>query len=350
MCDNQRNGEDEAFMPTALRTGKLPAQPARKRLLLKPALGPLGLPTAPPSVDYSHIPSIGMLANDRLGDCVPAGMGHVVEQDTQYASGVEQVVTDDATIDVYSAVAGYVRGNPSTDQGTVVQDALDYWRKQGVFPDSSGRLHKIAAFAAVDLTDWNEIENAVNAFGQVIIGFNFPDSAMDQFNAGQPWTVVKGSPLDGGHCVVLVGYDADWLYVLTWGQVQKMARAFWTKYVDEAWVVITQETINAGGANAFGGILDLATLGADFAALTGDPNPFPDVDPTPVPVPTPSPTPSPVPTPVPDPTPTPVIDNVDQALHDSRAIRHLLASHTFGAERNVKRAIEQWESDKGFSA
>jgi hypothetical protein len=332
-------------MPTALRTGKLPAQPARPRLLLKPAIGPLGLPTPPPSVDYSQIPSIGMLANDSLGDCVPAGMGHVVEQDTQYASGAEQVVTDDAAITVYSEVAGYVRGDPSTDQGTVVQDALDYWRKQGVFPDADGTLHKIAAFAAVDLTDWNEIENAADVFGQVIIGFNFPDSAMDQFNAGQPWTVVKGSPLDGGHCVVLVGYDADWLYVLTWGAVQKMARAFWTKYVDEAWVVITQETINAQGVNAYGGILDLATLGADFAALTGEPNPFPNVDPTPVPDPTPSPVPDPTPTPVPDPTPTPVNPADGELLAFLNTVQvHKWLGHAdhFGVTKAVARELRAW--------
>ena len=281
-------------MPTrTLRTGKLPAQPARPRLLLKPAFGPLGLPVAPAAVDYSDIPSIGMLGNADWGDCVEAGVGHVVEQDTRYATGAEQVVTDAATLDLYSALTGFNPDDPNTDQGTVVQDALDYWRKTGVFTDSAGKTHKIAAFAAVTLTDFNEIENAVDLFGQVVIGFNFPDSAMNQFNAGQPWTVVKGSPIDGGHCVVLVGYDANWLYVLTCGAVQKMARAFWTTYVDEAWVVVTQETIKTQGANAYGGVVDLATLGSDFSDLTGDPNPFPDPNPTPVPVPTPPPAPIP---------------------------------------------------------
>jgi hypothetical protein len=354
------NREDEAFMPRTLRTGKLPAQPARPRLELRPALEPLGLAAPPQQVDYySEISSIGMLANDDLGDCVPAGMGHVVEQDTEYTTGTEQVVTDAATITVYEQVAGYNPNDPNSDQGTVVQDALDYWRKTGVFPTADGKLHRLAAFAAVKLTDWTEIELATSIFGQVIIGFNFPDSAMDQFNAGQPWTVVKGSPLDGGHCVVLVGYDADWLYVLTWGAVQKMARAFWTAYVDEAWVCITQETINAQGANAYGGIVDLATLGADFASLTNDPNPFPDVPPGPTPAPTPSPTPTPEPTPTPPgpaptPEPSPVIDDADQALHDATAVRHLLATHSdFMSPHQVsqlRHAVKTWEHDKGFTA
>lgn len=336
-------------MPTALFKGKLPAQPARPRLLLKPALGPLGLPAAPAAVDYYVIPSIGMLGNDGAGDCVEAGVGHVVEQDSQYATGVEQVVSTANAISFYSVLTGYdptqtaADGSNPTDQGTVVQDALDYWRKTGVFTDSAGKAHKIAAFAAVDLTDWTEIENAVSLFGQVILGFNFPESAMDQFNAGQPWTVVKGSPLDGGHCVVLVGYDADWLYVLTWGVVQKMARAFWTKYVDEAWVVVTQDTINAEGASAYGGVVDLATLGADFAALTGDPNPFPDVPPTPVPTPTPGPAPDPVPTPVPDP---PVVSPADAELlaflNTVQVHKWLDHSDHFGVTKAVARELRAW--------
>jgi hypothetical protein len=327
-------------MPRSLRTGKKPAQPARPRLLLSRGLPRAALDAPPAAVEYGDIPQIGMLANDRLGDCVPAGMGHTVEQDTRYATGTERVVTDAETIKVYEQVAGYDPSDPNTDQGTVVQDALGYWRKTGIYPDADGNLHQLAAFAAVNLTDWAEIENAVNIFGQVIIGFNFPDSAMDQFNAGQPWTVVKGSPLDGGHCVVLIGYDRDWLYVITWGQIQKMSREFWTAYVDEAWVGITKDTITAKGASAFGGVVDLATLGADFAALTGEANPFPDV-PTPEPGPTPVPTPTPGPTPVPVPGPTPADQELKAFLGTPSAHKWLHKSH-FDMTGTVARELRTW--------
>src|SRR5215472_1909267 len=102
-------------MPRTLKTGKLPAQPARPRLELAAGLDSAVI-TPPSSVEYSDIPDIGMLGNDELGDCVPAGMGHVVEQDTRYATGTEQIVTTDQTVQLYSAVAGYVPGDPSTDQ------------------------------------------------------------------------------------------------------------------------------------------------------------------------------------------------------------------------------------------
>lgn len=327
-------------MPRTLRTGKLPAQPGRPRLELRSALGPGGLPTPPTSVIYDNMPDIGMLGNDEAGDCVEAGVGHVVEQDTQYATGAEQVVSTADTLALYTTLTGYNPNDPSTDRGTVVQDALDYWRKRGVFGG-----HKLTAFAAVKLSDWTEIELAVFIFGQVVIGFNFPESAMEQFNIGMPWTVEKGSPIDGGHCVVLVGYDADWLYVLTWGTVQKMSREFWTTYTDEAWVGVTDETITALGANAYAGALDLAALGANFAALTGGPNPFPAPDPNP-PVPTPAPSPTPA--------PAPVVDAADEELYDAKSIKRLLTTHSDFISPtqavHLRHDVRIWTRRKGFTA
>jgi hypothetical protein len=308
-----------------LRTGKLPAQPARPHLRL--AAGITSLPAPPAAVMYSDVQNWGLEGHDGAGDCVEAYVAHAVEQITRYATGTELAIPTAETINLYSILTGYDPRDPSTDQGTVMQDALSYWRKTGVFGG-----HRIAAFASVNLTDWTEIENAVNLFGHVSVGFNFPDSAMAQFNAGEPWTVVPGSPLDGGHCVMLVGYDADWLYVVTWGRVQKMARAFWSRYVDEAWAPITQEAINAHGVDAFGGVLDLAAMGAAFAALTHDPNPFPG--PTPIPDPNPQPDPQPV-----------EIDAVDRRLYDSRAFQRLI--HHF-ADHELRRAAIAWVSGKGF--
>jgi hypothetical protein len=278
--------------------GRKPNNPNRPRLYLKSFLKAGATP--PASVDFTKLPNIGMLGNDQYGDCVFAANGHIVEQQTYEGQGTEVTVSTAQALAEYSKVTGFNPNDPNTDQGAEVQQGLDDLRKSGL------NGHKIAAFAQVDVTNMNEVKLAVAEFGAVDIGFNFPDSAMDQFNNGQPWDVVKGSPLDGGHCVVVVGYDSNYLLVYTWGAVQKMTYAFWTKYVEEAWALVDQDAFNATSGKTFTGV-DLATFGAQFAALTGQPNPFPDA---------PTPTPSPAPTPVPDPapSPSPVVDDETLAL------------------------------------
>ncbi|MHA6764667.1 hypothetical protein [Streptacidiphilus sp. PAMC 29251] len=267
------------------RGGRLPAEPARPHLKFakySKALGP-----APASADWlSQVSSWQMLLNDQLGDCTFAGTGHKIAGDTRYGQGATQQITDQDALTGYEAVGGYRPGDSSTDNGCVMQDVLKYWQKTGV----GG--HKIAAYAKVDISNLDELKWAIALFGQVYAGFNFPDSAMDQFNAGQPWDVVKGAKLDGGHCVTIGAFDADGLDVVTWGKRQRMTWAFFKKYFDEVWVALDDDFESAKtGLDAQG--WDRAQLGVDFTALTGDASPWP-ADPTP-----PTPQPIPAPTPVP---------------------------------------------------
>jgi hypothetical protein len=76
-----------------------------------------------------------------------------------------------------SAVADWLRRGPAsvdvvdgpgTDQGTVVQDGMAYWRKTGL----GG--HRIAVFAEVAVDDLDEVKTATHLFGSVGVGFAFP--------------------------------------------------------------------------------------------------------------------------------------------------------------------------------
>ena len=81
-------------------------------------------------------------------------------------------------------------------------------------------------------------------FGAVGIGLRMPASALDQVRAGQPWNVVRGSPIEGGHYVPLVGrIGAQTLVVVTWGRVQIMSEAFLAEYCDEAAAYVSQECL-----------------------------------------------------------------------------------------------------------
>lgn len=287
--------------------------------------------TAPASVNYTAIPTIGMLGNDKYGDCVEAANGHIVEQQTAIGQGSEIPVSESSALAEYTRITGFNPNDPSTDQGTMIQDGLDDLRKNGL------SFHMIAAFAQLDVKNMEDVKLAVAEFGAVSIGFKFPQSAMDQFNAGQPWTVVSGSPIEGGHCVLVVGYDADYVYVVTWGAIQKMDYNFWNNYVDEAWAIIDRDWVNEATGKTVTGV-DLQAFGAQFAALTGEPNPFP------APAPTPTPTP-PAPTPTPTPPPTPVGPDAAETALAAAAHRWLKAP--FRARYMVE-ALNNWLADKNL--
>jgi hypothetical protein len=265
-------------MTMMFRGGKLPAQPARPQLKLSAVMATLAAP--PASCDW-QADSITwpMYGNDQYGDCTCAEIGHQVNQLTFYGTGQEVRPTDTDVLGVYAAVTGFDPKKPSTDQGAYIQDVLAYWRKTGI----AG--HKIAAYASVDVANLTEVKQAINLFGSVNVGLNFPDSAMTQFNAGKPWDVVRGARIEGGHCVMVGAYGGGTLSAVTWGAETAMTEAFWHKYVDEAWVVLDADGLTRAGGY-FAGAPSFYALGQQFAALTGQPNPIP----APAPVPRPAPT------------------------------------------------------------
>ena len=266
-----------------------------------------------------------MYDNDKYGDCVWAAIGHEIEQKTRYGSGktVEVPVAD--LIAGYSAVTGFNADDPSTDNGTYVQDGLAFWRKSGI-----GGKHQTIMYAEVVSSNLTEVRQAVYLMGDVHVGFNFPTFAMEQFDSGKPWDLSSvNTSIEGGHAVTAVGYDANYLYVVTWGQIQKMTWAFWNKYVDEAWAIITQEWVDQNSNNAAG--INLYALGQDFATLTGSANP--------IPAPGPTPTPTPIPT---------VVPAADVTLWN--AVKHWAVdeSHTLD-NKKAAHAVQGWAASWGLS-
>jgi hypothetical protein len=331
------------------KLGKLPNDPEKPRLKLTRAHVDAFLlehfimaNPAPPSIvdDISQVQNYPMYGNDRYGDCVWAMIGHHIQVSTRLGIGSEVDVTDDALLKGYSDVTGFDPSDPNSDQGTVIQDALDYWRKTGINkPD--GSKDKILAFVQVDHTDRGLLADCIHLFGPGLKGFEFPDSAMDQFNAGQEWTVVSNSPIVGGHAILTAKYTLHSLTNMdtedvTWGARQPISDPFNAKYVDEMWFVITQNWFNATGVDPNGEAA--SALGKDFTDLTGQPSPFP--------APTPGPTPVPVP-PAPTPTPVPTdvhVDSADRAL--MAALTPWDAARHIGPNRRAQKAYEAWLTAK----
>lgn len=309
----------------ALKYGRLPAYSPqeRPRLTLGPALQ-LDALTPPAVVDeLSRVSDWPMYLNDRIGDCTIAAAGHMIEATTTYGHGTTVKITDADVLTAYSAVSGYDPKTGANDNGAVMQDVLDYWRKVGI----GG--HRILAFAELAVRDLSQVAAALYLFGHVYTGLRVPGSAEDQFNAGQRWDVV---PDDGGirgrHAVDLGYRGPAELGLVTWGRAQLLTLAFWAKYMDEAWVVIDQDWIDATGGSPPG--LDTAQLNAEFTAIThGQPGPFP-VQPTPTPPPAP---------------PGPVVDADRQLLAD---LKHWLGEHHIGDNAHAQAAVKRWRGRKGL--
>lgn len=317
-------------MSVTFRPGKLTPHPeeTHPRLKLRTVLD-TSVVTIPDSVDYLAAGgTYPMDGNADWGDCVWADYAHEIQALSALARGTAAVLPLSTVLGAYSAVTGFdpkagPPGQNPTDQGTNMQDGLTWWRRNGY----GG--HSIAVFAQVDHTNLDEVFAAIDLFGAVSVGFNFPASAMDQFNNGEPWTPV-GSPIEGGHAVHAGAYDRrGFIDVITWGARQRMTLPFWRQYVDEAWVKIpTVDWFSMTGRTPTG--LDLYGLGAQFSRLTGEVNPFPP----------PSPVPDP---PAPGETVTPADRVLATALHD------WVRGHHIGENRHAAAAVLTWERAKGLT-
>lgn len=222
------------------------------------------LPPPPASVDWSKkVGPLGMMLNDKIGNCTIAGAAHLVQAWTGNANGTPVILADSDVLLGYEAACGYNPAFPRTDQGGVEIDVLNYWRKNGIGPAG----HQIAAYGAVNVLDHTEVMTALNLFGGLYTGVALPVSAQSQ--VGTVWDVVNrpsGAPGSwGGHCVPIVAADHETLTCITWGAFQKMTWKFWNRYFDEAYACLTPDWIAADGKSPSG--VDLATLQSDLAQI-----------------------------------------------------------------------------------
>jgi hypothetical protein len=252
------------------KLGKTPARPwqapGSKFRLGSYLAGPAALPELPTVFGHqSLVTQWGMLANDRYGCCVWAGAAHETMLLNKEA-GAAVAFTDGGVLSDYAAATGFNANDPSTDQGTDVQEAAAYRRRTGVL-DAAGKRHTIAAYLGLDPGNVEHLLLASFLFSAVGIGLSLPASAIDQAKRGQTWDVVAASPNEGGHYVPLVGRLApDTLVSVSWGQAQLMTARFFQTFCDEAVAYVsTEDLIEQKSPEGF----SYADLISDLAALAG---------------------------------------------------------------------------------
>lgn len=247
---------------------KRPIEPPK--LKLKDYLDLSALPGPPATFSYAPAaaaPLAQVYLNDQLGDCVIACMAHMVGVYLGNA-GITDIFEPSQIVALYSAIGGYVPGDPSTDNGCDELTALHYWRTKGA-PKGHNRP---LGWVGVDPTNPAEYRAACWLFENLMFGIELPDEWITPFPSapGFVWDAAGSPDPDNGHCFDGVGADPEGIEICTWGMLGTVTDAAISEYASaadggELYAVINQEMLVNGGKAPNG--LDWQQLKADFAAL-----------------------------------------------------------------------------------
>lgn len=195
---------------------------------------PINLPA---EVDYWSKPAAiqvmsRMYLNDVHGDCVIAGKAHSIGLASVADGGPPIEFTDN------EIKTTYFQFSPN-DSGCVITEVLDYQRDKG-FP-WGGKRYKIVDYVTVNSHDQNQVKAAIYALGPCTIGFAVPSAWINSAAPNAVWRPTN-SQITGGHDVCLVGYDAEGVFISTWGiagtpdKSQKPVKITWPAFTAAAWV------------------------------------------------------------------------------------------------------------------
>jgi hypothetical protein len=230
------------------------------------------LPTPPASCDYmaAALPNLTNVdGNDVLRDCTAAHYAHQIgiwtgNAGTLFCPTLNQVVA------FYSASSGYDPANPLSDQGADELTVLETAQTVGL----AG--HKILGACSVDPTDPAMVAACVWLFGGLALCAELPDEWVNPIPTapGFTWDVAGAPNPKQGHCAGIAGYDADGLYLVTWGLVSEVtiSRVTWpalAKYGAGSAngslnAMLSQDWLDAAGKAPNG--YDMSQLVADFQA------------------------------------------------------------------------------------
>jgi hypothetical protein len=212
------------------------------------------LPAPPASVNNYAGLSWPMDGNNSYGDCTMAAAAHAIQCWNQVAA------TKDAVPSQNAVISQYLRLTHGQDSGLAEANVLKTWQSSGLWQN------RIMGYAPVNVHDQTTLQQSISLFGLSYVGIQLPANAETQFSERQPWSLVPGwqhQQIIGGHAVIFAGYDANYLYAVTWGAIQPVSWEWWHTYGDEAWAILPNEYKEAGTVDR----IDYATLLADLALV-----------------------------------------------------------------------------------
>ena len=188
------------------------------------------IPTPPSTIAVPASCANGLsqtFMNTQLGCCVIAHHAHFLANVTSQV-GKPFIYTDKQIIADYSAVGGYIPGDPFSDQGCDIGTDLSYLKSTG-FADGSKLLGSID----LDPTSQLAMTQSVWITGGVCFGMSMPNAWINPApqESGFVWDVA-GSPDDGnGHCFTGFAYPtSQGITIATWGMIGTITWAAIAKY------------------------------------------------------------------------------------------------------------------------
>ena len=117
------------------------------------------------------------------------------------------------------------------------------------------------AFTSIDLQNQAQAQSACWLFGSIYVGVALPTSPCRPTSTRSPFSgwsrraARSATPTpnqNDGHCIPAVSYDADDLFIVTWGQIKAMRGGFYNAYADESFAVISEDFVEANGLDPAG--------------------------------------------------------------------------------------------------
>jgi len=194
--------------------------------------------------------------NHTLRTCTPAAAANMIICWTSNLPAGNLFVP--SLDDVMEAYKDAGPNPPGTDSGCMIKDILSYWKNTFI------GNHSIDNFKKITPGDKGQLKTAIFYYGGAMVGFQLPPGIEDN-DLLIRWEVPTkaGKALAGvnGHTVAALGYDDNYIAVISWGIVRWVSWAFYKQYNDETWIALSQNDWTPGGA------LSPAPSGKDFTTL-----------------------------------------------------------------------------------
>lgn len=178
---------------------------------------------------WQRVPEWSLGGNDKFGDCAFVALCNYIDLLTA-VNGDPQLVPEAEAEHFYSVEAGFSPLNSATDKGETLVKILEYWTANG-WPGDPTLVP--AGWCQIEAA---QIHQAVWGLGAVYAWVMLPPSGDEgwDFSDAAPTAGIAGT---GAHAVLVVGSDADSLWIVTWAKVVKVSRAWWAAYGQQCYAI-----------------------------------------------------------------------------------------------------------------